>query len=382
MTLQQTRRHTLAKLAAAVAALATAGTVTSASAHEHDDDGYQTGMVFTSSNAASGNQLLVYARSKRGTLSLLTRVDTGGLGSGAGLGSQGAVTLSSNGRYLHVVNAGSDSVSTFELRPHELRLKSVVPSGGQHPISVAESDGTVFVLNDLGLGNVVGFSNVRGQLKPLAGARGNLSVAGGAGAAQVGLNAHGDTLVVTEKNTNRLSSFTVGDDGRLGAPVVTASPGLTPFGFAFTRRNTLVVSEAVGGAAGASTVSSYQVSRKAAGTPVVVSPAVADSQSAACWVAVTPNGRWAFISNTGSSTVSSYSIAPGGAISLVQATAGQTGVGSSPADSAISPEGDRLYVRNGRTATIAAYVIGADGSLTATPFAAGLPATAVGLAAN
>ena len=237
------------------------------------------------------------------------------------------------------MNAGSDSVSTFELRPHELRLKSVVPSGGQHPISVTESDGTVFVLNDLGLSNVVGFSNARGQLKPLAGAMGNLSVAGGAGPAQVGLNEHGDTLVVTEKNTNKLSSFAVGEDGRLGAPVVTDSPGLTPFGFAFTRRNTLVVSEAVGGAAGASTVSSYQVSRKAAGAPAVVSPAVADTQSAACWVAVTPNGRWAFISNTGSGTVSSYSIARGGAIRLVQAAAGQTGVGSAPADSAISPEG-------------------------------------------
>jgi 6-phosphogluconolactonase (cycloisomerase 2 family) len=339
-------------------------------------------MVFTSSNSASGNELLVYARGDDGTLALLTRTGTGGLGSGAGLGSQGAVTLSGDGRFVFVVNAGSNTVTTFELRPQTLRLASVVATGGEHPISVSEQGGVVYVLNDGAAGNVVGFRNVRGSLQPIAGAVGELSVSGGAGPAQVGLSDRGDTLVVSEKNTNKLTSYAVNGDGSLGSKVVTASPGATPFGFAFSRRNKLVVTEAAGGATGASTVSSYRIAPKDPDQPVVVSAAVPDTQSAACWVAVTPDGRYAYVANTGSSTVSSYRFGAGGQITLVEAAAGDTGSGSAPADTAVSADGHQLYVRNGRTATISAFAIDADGSLQAQALVNDLPAAAVGLAAN
>jgi 6-phosphogluconolactonase (cycloisomerase 2 family) len=371
-----TRRHTLTAIALG---LAFAGT---ASARSYDDDGLRSGMVFTSSNSASGNELLVYARGADGALALQTRADTGGLGSGAGLGSQGAVTLSSDGRFVFVVNAGSNTVSTFELRPRALLLSSVVASGGQHPISVTEQGGVVYVLNDAAAGNVVGFQNRRGSLQPIAGGVGSLSVAGGAGPAQVGLSDRGDTLVVSEKNTNKLTSYAVKGDGALGSAVVTASPGLTPFGFAFNRRNNLVVTEAVGGAAGASTVSSYRFTSSDPGHPVIVSPAVPDTQSAACWVAVTPDGRHAYVANTGSSTVSSYRIGIAGRIELVEAVAGSTGSGSAPADTAVSADGRQLYVRSGRTATISAFAIGAEGVLAAQALVGNLPASAVGLAAN
>lgn len=376
------RRLTLATLAFA---LAGAGLVTfagSAAARPHDEDGLRSGMVFTSSNSASGNELLVYGRGADGALSPQLQTGTGGLGSGAGLGSQGAVTLSGDGRFVFVVNAGSNTVTTFELRPQQLRLASVVSSGGLHPISVTEQDGIVYVLNDGGSGNVAGFRNVRGTLQPIAGAVGALSVAGGAGPAQAGLSDRGDTLVVSEKATNRLTSYAVKADGTLGSPVITASPGMTPFGFAFNRRNHLVVTEAVGGAAGASTVSSYRFDAQNPGSPSVVSAAVPDTQSAACWVAVTPNGRFAFVANTGSSSVSSYRITVNGRIDLLQAVAGGTGSGSAPADTAVSPDGRHLFVRNGGTFTIAGFEIGSDGALVAQPVLSGLPSTAVGLAAN
>jgi 6-phosphogluconolactonase (cycloisomerase 2 family) len=374
--MQITRRHTLTALALGLAAAGTA------SARSYDVDGLRSGMVFTSSNSASGNELLVYARAADGTLALYTRTGTGGLGSGAGLGSQGAVTLSGDGRFVFVVNAGSNTVTTFELRPRALHLASVVSSGGQHPISVTERGGVVYLLNDAAAGNVVGFQNVRGSLQPIAGGVGSLSVAGGAGPAQVGLSDRGDTLVVSEKNTNKLTSYAVKSDGSLGATVVTASPGLTPFGFAFNRRNNLVVTEAAGGAAGASTVSSYRFTPQDPGRPVVLSAAVPDTQSAACWVAVTPDGRYAYVANTGSSTVSSYRIGLAGRIELAEAAAGGTGSGSAPADTAVSADGQQLYVRSGGTATISAFAIGADGALETQPLVGDLPAAAVGLAAN
>ena len=60
----------------------------------------------------------------------------------------------------------------------------------------------------------------------------------------------GERLIVTERVSNRIESLGLDFFGRPGAPVVTASNGATPFGFAFGPDGALVVSEA-----GASTVS-------------------------------------------------------------------------------------------------------------------------------
>ena len=48
------------------------------------------------------------------------------------------MTLSQDGRFLFVVNAGSNSISTFAFGGSGLVLKSVVDSGGLTPTSVTE----------------------------------------------------------------------------------------------------------------------------------------------------------------------------------------------------------------------------------------------------
>src|SRR6266540_728306 len=55
------------------------------------------GAVFTESNQASGNAILMWNRATDGSLTPAPSLPTGGLGTGAGLGSQGAVTLSPDG---------------------------------------------------------------------------------------------------------------------------------------------------------------------------------------------------------------------------------------------------------------------------------------------
>jgi 6-phosphogluconolactonase len=368
------RRHVLGAFALALSTL-----TLPLAAHA----GLRSGMVFTSSNDAAGNELLVYARAPEGGLAMVDHIATGGLGSGAGLGSQGAVTLSQDGAYVFVVNAQSNSVSTFALKGDAPQLMSTVDAGGLHPISITEHDGLVYVLSDGGDGNVAGFRNRHGLLEPVAGSVRGLSVAGAAGPAQVGFSTDGDAIVVTEKATAKLTSYRVKADGSLrAAPIVTESPGLTPFGFAFNARNRLVVTEAVGGGVGASTVSSYRFANTAPALPMVVSAAVPDTQTAACWVAITPNGRWAYVTNAGSSSVSSYRIAPDGSITLANAVAGMTGEGSSPSDVATTPDGRHLYVRNGRVYTLSSFTVMDDGSLVERPVTEGLPTTAVGLAAN
>ena len=207
--------HSLA-LAASLATVALA-TPTAAFAGVDDGEGFRSGMVFTSSNSSEVNELLVYGADAAGSFDLRFRAKTGGLGSGAGLGSQGAVTLSGDGRFVFVVNAGDNTVSTFRVTSNAIRLVSNVPAGGVHPISVTERNGLVYVLSDGGNGNVAGFRNVRGVLQPIEGAVFGLSQAGGAAPAQVGFSTDGDTLVVTEKGTNKLSSWAVQADGTLGA---------------------------------------------------------------------------------------------------------------------------------------------------------------------
>lgn len=373
------RRHAL-RMAAAAAAASVAGP--SLAFGDHDDDGLRAGTVFTSTNAAGGNEVLAFGRAASGGLQLLQRVPTGGLGSGAGLGSQGAVALGGKGRFLFVVNAGDHKVSAFLVRRHALVLTSVVDAGGLGPISVAEHDGVVYVLNAQGAGNIAGFRHVRGVLKPIADAVRPLSAAGGTAPAQVGFSADGEVLVVAERATNKLTTYRVGAGGRAGAPRVNASAGVTPFGFEFDRRNVLLVSEAFGGAAGASAVSSYRFDDDAPEIPRVVSPSVATTQTAACWVAITPNGRYAYVTNTASGTVSSYRIQRRGRIELLAAVAVDTGTGSGPIDAAVSRDGDALHVLNAGTRTVASFDIDGGGALVARAAPVGTPAGSVGLAAN
>jgi len=80
------------------------------------------GHVYTMTNAAAGNDVMVYERGAHGALALAQTVSTAGLGTGAGLGSQGSVTLSQDGRWLFVVNGGSGTVSTFSVGGKSLTL--------------------------------------------------------------------------------------------------------------------------------------------------------------------------------------------------------------------------------------------------------------------
>ncbi len=95
-------------------------------------------------------------------------------------------------------------------------------------------------------------------------------------------------LVVTEKATNQIVTYQIDHSGLPGDPQVQASAGQTPFGFAFGRRDQLFVSEAFGGAADQSAVSSYEVDDD--GSLHTVSASIGTNQTAACWVVVTPDG--------------------------------------------------------------------------------------------
>jgi 6-phosphogluconolactonase len=156
--------------------------------------------------------------------------------------------------------------------------------------------------------------------------------------------------------------------------VVTASIGITPFGFAFDRRGHALVSEAGSGA-----LSSYGFDNSPPAGPSAISASVGTTQTAPCWVVVTPNSRFAYVANAGSGSVSSFAVQKSGQLTLAQPVAA---TGAGPIDLAISSSGRQLFVLNGGNQTISSFSVGQDGSLSNPGSAAGLPVGANGLAAN
>ena len=339
------------------------------------------GAVYTLSNAAAGNRVLQFNRAPNGRLIPAGSFPTGGLGSGGGLGNQGGLVLSDNNRWLLAVNAGSHDISLFAVDDDDLHWVDRVPSGGQQPVSITIHRRLVYVLN-AGSDNVSGFRlHLHGRLSPIAGSIRPLSGTG-TGGAQVQFSPDGRWLVVTEKATNLIVTYPVDDDGLLGPPQIQPSQSMTPFGFAFDWRRHVFVSEAFGGAPDASAVTSYRLGRD--GMLQVVSPSVGTHQTAACWVVVTEDGRFAYTTNTGSGSISGYAIDEDGALTLLNAD-GQTavtGAGSAPTDLALSEDGRFLMVLNSGTHSIGAFRILESGQLQPVITVGGLPASANGLAAR
>ena len=341
--------------------------------------GNQRGFVYTLSNQTSGNEVLVYRRAADGSLTYKAAYNAGGTGSGGGLGNQGAVVISADDDVLLAVNAGSNSVSSFKITGNGLNLKSTVSSGGEKPVSIAQHGRLVYILNAGGTGNIAGFRlGNNNELNPLANSSRPLS-SDMSGAAQISFVRNGHVLVITEKATNKIITYTVNPDGTEGMmhSIISASP--TPFGFAPGRFGNIYVSEAVGGAANASNVSSYRVAYN--GSISLSEGPVATGQSAACWVVLTDNGKNIFTTNTASNTLSSYDVHQyTGNINIRQSIAATSGMG--PIDAALTDNSKYLYVLNGGGHSISAYAVGNDGSLTSLQETAGLPVGANGLAAD
>ena len=108
------------------------------------------GALYVLSNGAAGNSVLAYARNDDGSLTAAGSYATGGSGTGAGLGDQGALVLTADGLRLFAVNAGSASVSEFQVTGNSLKLRSVVPSNGQTPLSATVHGDLLYVLTGSG----------------------------------------------------------------------------------------------------------------------------------------------------------------------------------------------------------------------------------------
>lgn len=339
--------------------------------------------LFAQSNNAQ-NTVLRFTRNDNGTLTARTPVNTNGKGTdgvnyfagGAAapdaLTSNNSVILNADASQLFVANAGDNTVSVFAIdgRSGELTLLAVSPTGGIRPTSLAWAKGVLYVIHQAGATQLGAYR---------IGSDGKLAQIGqypvlqtDALSTEVSISPDGGHVVVNgflasvsgPMPGNALLSYAINTDGGLAAPVASPSLGVAPFGGRFANgslNSVYVVAEAAGG-----TVSSYRYAANGGFTGITGPVAVA-GQMAPCWLAITPDNRFVFVSN-GSGSVSLFSLDSNGTIAAVNPTAAQEpAVGSNAsfaADSWISPDGKYLYQNYAGADKIVSYAIAANGALT------------------
>ena len=331
--------------------------------------------LFVQTNNTTANQIMVYDRAWNGTLTFAASYATGGAGATASgatadpLASQDSLVSADHGRILLAVNAGSNTVSLFRVRGDRLRLKQVIASGGQFPVSIAVHRDLVYVLNAGLDGSVQGYWLGRDRLWPIRGSNRTLGLGNTNppdylhSPGQVGFTPDGHKLIVTTKaSTSAIDIFWVRDSGRLSSTAVsTTSQTPVPFAFVFDPWGRLVVTEALN-----SYLSTYTINPDNTVTNI---GSVTDGQAAACWVSVARG--FYYVSNAGSGTVSSFTLNGSGVPVLANATAATIGAGVT--DSAATADQRFLYVECGGAGTISAFRVNHDGSLTLVQTVTGLP---------
>jgi len=331
--------------------------------------------LYTLSNDPTSNEIVAYSRNASGELQPFGSFPTGGLGTGASLGDQGALIFDSKNGLFFAVNAGDNSISMLGLQPDgTLSLYSKIASGGVDPVSLTLSGSTLYVLNAgsaSSAGNISGFTVDPAGLVPIADSAQPLSAAQVA-PAEIQFALGGGALVVTEKGTSKIDTYLV-SAGVAAPPQTFPSVGTTPYGFAISAGGEIVVSEAMTGSA-----SSYSLSADGVLAPITSS--LVSSQEAPCWVAVA--NTTAYVTNAHSNSISAYAVSTTGALTLANTTGIAATTGMAPTDIAITPDNAFLYTRNAASQSVSIFAIASDGSLTKQPDFVGTPATAVGLVAR
>jgi 6-phosphogluconolactonase len=327
------------------------------------------GHLYVNDNTVGTNTIAAFDRHADGTLTPLrgSPFAIGGAGTGTGIGSQGALQITSDGKYLLAVDAGSNQISVARI-DNDGELRPVgggpVASNGVEPVSITVHGSLVYVANaGNGGSNYTGFKlNPGGHLRPIAGS--TVPLPDGSSPGDILFNGDGTKLVGTRVGTTLIDSFTVDGNGLLtaapGSPFAAQGPG--PFGSEFRPSDStqLFVSNAHGGTNNG-TVSAFSDGSNGTLTSIGSSP-FPDFQTAPCWVEISHDGQFLFTVNTASNSISRYAIAGDGSLGLLGSTSlGSTSLGAE--DARLSPDGGTLWVVDTGARKISGFAV-SGGNLT------------------
>jgi len=324
------------------------------------------GMLYAMTNQTA-NQIVVFARGADGSLGEVERVNTGGTGSPSGnppfpqnhldADHEIRLTATASGTLLFAVNAGDNTVSSFRVDPRGLlTLADRKSSGGVHPVSLDTYNGLLYVVNELDpKGHDI--SGLRytaaGILTPIPGSTRSLATPftlnmppgfyGEPLPSQVSFSPDGRELVVIERTSNnfqgQLDTFAIARNGKARDVQVNASNAPIPFGLAWDNNGHLIVANAGPPPPpfAMSSASSYSWS----GTTLTPIDNQSSHASASCWVSITNDGSYAFMSNQLSNDVARFALGSNGQLTWLSGNAPTSG---HAADTALSPDSHYLYV--------------------------------------
>ncbi len=357
---------------------------------------------YTTTNGPAGNAVVAFTRKADGTLVQQAVVPTGGKGAKATppfgfpiADGSGSVDVTPDGKLLFVINAGDNSVSSFQITASGPKLVQHVSSHGKLPISLSSSGDLLYVVNETSA-NIYGwhFSST-GKLTPIAGSDQKLTAVTPKGkkdkvgvTAGIGFADNGRVIAVTQRGLPRhygeIDTFVIKSNGAAGPSHAFATPGVANvFGFSATGQYLLVSNAGyVATPSGAppnpadftqftGSAATYKVSPT--GKLTFVKNTLTGGR-AACWLVVTKSGRTAFVTNTlsqvpptsGNNALSSLSVAANGKMTLLKQV--NTGPGF-PSDMALSHDDKYLYVVDASVilpfgSHIDVYRLGPGGSMT------------------
>lgn len=323
------------------------------------------------------NEILVYSRDPGdGSLEYEYSVDTAGSGLGQvgtapgdPLAAQDPMVVAR--QCLLAVNAGSNTVSTFHIEgPRVIRRVGFYDSGGAAPVSIAEKDGLVYVLNSWGQGSIQGFRldqtaciidhigapiMLDQEYPEMDGPPNGLGTP-----TEVGFTPEGNLLVVNKIDGGfqnfptpgiaSLNHYMISEDGSTSAEALTKTPvagrpGSLPFAFDFDTSGNLIIAEVFfGGAPDDGTNGSGGVSTWTLNDDYTYSQAgdVTDiGEIFTCWVRFSKLNNCAYSSNAGAEgSISSLSLVDG-TYKLEESVAAGL---NAPIDLLTSKDGHNLYV--------------------------------------
>jgi 6-phosphogluconolactonase len=197
-------------------------------------------VVFVMTNSAVRNEVIAYESSSNGGFAEAGHFDTGGRGSGgvrSPLQNQGSLTFSQDHSLLFALSAGSGELSVFRVNGASLSLVDKKPTGGANPVSVAQRQDVVYVLNQGGSGAVVGFKlDGTGHLTNIPKSTAFLSSSFAFGQ-DVSISPNGQFVVVIELVSDNIDTFRIQPDGTL---LFNLNPGSATIGvFAIQSDGTL-----------------------------------------------------------------------------------------------------------------------------------------------
>lgn len=327
--------------------------------------------VFTETNTAP-NFISIFQRNNDGTLTAAGQIATGGNGQPTLNPPLGLPYLQTNyelamggdgagQRCLFAVNAGSNTVSSFLVRPHGITLADQKSSNGSHPVSLTTTkrgpnNQVLYVLNsnlnapDIftatgGTASIQGYYVSNGcTLSPIAGSS-HLTTSQASSPTTITFNADGTALAVAEPVVppqGDIDIFPVDASGVAGNPVVTPSAGVQPYGLAWDSKGHLTVTNWTFANPFAGTASSYRLASDNHLVLINTVPAAGHP----CWNVITGDGKYLFTTEPaglviGTPQVLSYSIGNDGALTPI---AGGPSTPFNAVDEALSDNSNYLYV--------------------------------------